>query len=171
MRESDAKNDSLGRDLEDRRSSQGVAVGNPRVSSRVMATTVGRPSVPGPETHLALSVPRVVHFSDGTSRPRARPTATDSGCRVLQNGGGKRTGARVATRAGAGRPKNRWGGHQNGPVRLADRDAPHSETRDWALGSQVAYRHRHRQSDVHSGRADDGSPARISEKVSADAPG
>ena len=77
----------------------------------------------------------------------------------------------MATRPDSGRPKNRWGGHQNGPVRLADRDAPHSETHDRAMGSAVAYQHRYRQSDVHGGRVDDGSLARLSEEVPADASG
>ena len=38
---------------------------------------------------------------------------------------------------------------------------------EWLLGSSVTYQHRYRESDVHSGGADDGSFARIPKKVSA----
>ena len=142
---------------------------SPHPSSQSAPLAVGRPSAP--KIHVATYVPMMVHFLNGTSQPRARPTATDSGSRVLPYGGGQRTGARLAMRAGERRPKDPWRGHQNGSVWLAARDAPHSETHDGAMGSAVAYQHRHRQSDVHSGRADDGSPARFSEEVPADASG
>ena len=136
---------------------------------------VRRPAAPKvrekPETSVFRSVPKAVHLPDGTSRPRTRPTATNSGSRVLPNGRGQRAGARVATRAATRRPKDHRRGHQNGSIRLAARHAAHPENRDWAVGSAIGYRRWHRQSDVHGRWANDGSPARLSEEVPADAPG
>ena len=88
---------------------QGVAAGNPRVAPGITPPTIGH--LVALQSQLLPSVPKMIQSPDGTSRPRARPTATDSGGRVLPNGGGQRAGTRVATHAGSRRPKDRRGGH------------------------------------------------------------